>query len=389
MQCLLLRRRKLRTKIRDYHVPAGEHTGFRTHLKRRAVAQIRDLDRAAARRIADVRHAGDNAVQAHAHRRLGPVEPRIVDAGADDVLDSAPRHSFGNEASHQQPRDRRIPIGEVQLVGSTGIRVALRRVAHARDSSRRKLHALEPGIFEGPAVECRNRVGADPEPAMCPRLIESYYRGVGLDQVAQEVAVADLRESQLLFRAAETWQIVLRPSLNTHDILARSRRQRYRGNELSHGYVAPADREPVLVERLTIEERRAPKLQMIVEPGVLDLLRQSLDVDADVADQSGGGCAVGTRAVDLKGAAVDDPQTVRRAELVALGMATKIVVILENQHARPTRRTRAKEMCCRKATDPAAHDDQVVRLAEIGTRLRGRPFAQSVHGLERSRMTAA
>src|SRR5580700_1834602 len=124
----------------------------------------------------------------------------------------------------------------------------------------------------------------------------------------------------------------------------------------------------------------------MVELGVLDLPRQSLHVDADLADQAGGGRAVGSRAVNLECAAVDDLQTARYAELVALGMATEIIVVLKNQHARLTRRARAKEMGRRKAADPTAHDDQVICLAEIGTRLRDRTVEQGVRGLERTRM---
>src|SRR5579862_4670304 len=122
---------------------------------------------------------------------------------------------------------------------------------------------------------------------------------------------------------------------------------------------------------------------------MLDLSRQSLHVDADVADQAGRGRTVGTRAVYLERAAVNEPQAVRGAELVALGMATKVVVILQNENAWLPARASAKEMRRRKATDSAAHDDEIVCFPEIRTGLGDRTVAQSVNGFERSRVTAA
>jgi len=76
-------------------------------------------------------------------------------------------------------------------------------------------------------------------------------------------------------------------------------------------------------------------------------------------------------------------------ELVALGVAAEIIVVIENENAAIGRSLGAVEVRGGESADPGTHDDEIVLLTGIG-RLRQRlPVAQRMGRLEGAGMTAA
>ena len=97
----------------------------------------------------------------------------------------------------------------------------------------------------------------------------------------------------------------------------------------------------------------------------------------------------GPRAFDEQRAAVHQMHAAVDVELVALGVAAEVVVIVEYQHA-AARRAGAEEMRGCQSADAGADDDEVERLAGLGDRSVERTrIAQCVRCFERARVTAA
>ena len=101
--------------------------------------------------------------------------------------------------------------------------------------------------------------------------------------------------------------------------------------------------------------------------------------------------AVGPRAVDQQGAAVDQLETAVERKFVALGVTAEIVVVVENEDA-GVRMFCPIEMRCREPADAAAHDDEIVGFIRWLEIVRLRPeiaVAQAVRGFKCAGMTAA
>jgi hypothetical protein len=58
---------------------------------------------------------------------------------------------------------------------------------------------------------------------------------------------------------------------------------------------------------------------------------------------------------------------IAQLELVPLGVPAKIIVIIEQQDARPRRSPRPVKLRSRQSADPGTHDHQVVTLTGIDT----------------------
>ncbi len=93
-------------------------------------------------------------------------------------------------------------------------------------------------------------------------------------------------------------------------------------------------------------------------------------------------------AVDIHCAAVHQRQAAAQCELIALGMAAEIVVIIENENARRCVHG-AVEVCSGEPADATANDDEIVDLIRIGDLAALGPeitIAQTVSALEASGM---
>ena len=97
--------------------------------------------------------------------------------------------------------------------------------------------------------------------------------------------------------------------------------------------VAFAHHEAVDAERLAIEEHALMQAERFVERLVRARFVERLGVDSELAHEVGGDFAVGPRAFDGQRAAVHQMHAAVDVELVALGVAAEVVVIVEDQHA--------------------------------------------------------
>src|SRR5579872_5145899 len=89
--------------------------------------------------------------------------------------------------------------------------------------------------------------------------------------------------------------------------------------------------QAVFAKSLFVEECCLLELHRREELLVVILI-EALDVDAEFLQQSLGGRAVVCRSLDRLRAAVAEQQPVSRAKLVALRMAAKVIVIVEDEN---------------------------------------------------------
>ena len=89
------------------------------------------------------------------------------------------------------------------------------------------------------------------------------------------------------------------------------------------------------------------------------------DLDAEFFDQPLGRIAIGVRRGNAHRAAVADVCAPAVGELVALGVATEVVVVVEDEDLLIIAEGSSPEVCGRKPRDAAADDDQVVVLARV------------------------
>src|SRR5439155_24093701 len=94
---------------------------------------------------------------------------------------------------------------------------------------------------------------------------------------------------------------------------------------------AVARDEAVFAEMLLVEKHRGAEV-VLVGKHAGDELAVALYVDAEIGDQRFRGVAVRIRRRDAHRAAVADEGASAVAELVALRVAAKIVMIVENEH---------------------------------------------------------
>ena len=161
--------------------------------------------------------------------------------------------------------------------------------------------------------------------------------------------------------------------------IVRHRRHRVAG----HQRVAP--------EGFAREEHAAREpergIELALERGL-----EPRDVDAKVPQQGLGGIAVERfRRLQRFAAAVAEDQPVADAELVALGVTAKVVVIIEDEDARVGAGGTAIVIRCRKPADPATHDHEVVAFLDRQAFDRDRLVGEGhfMHGLERARVVPA
>ena len=225
---------------------------------------------------------------------------------------------------------------------------------------------------------------------MRARLIERYRRRVSLDDIAQVIAIAHAREPRLLLGRRHAGEIVGGPLLDALDVGTRSFRQWRAGKNVAPGCAFAHDHKFVGAESLAIEENAAGQSALGIEFFISTFLGQRNRIDSQGAQQSVRYGAVAARTVDCPGSAIHERQPAGELELVALGVAAYVVVIVENENAR-IRLPGAIKMCSREPADAAAYDDQIIVFAGRCDRPGARPetgLAQRMRGLEAARMAA-
>src|SRR5271166_4674611 len=108
--------RQLRTKIRDHHVPAGEHTVLGSGGVKPVHPRIDHLD--SYRRIDKYAVADRNgkAAEANAYGVIRAVESAVVDARGDHVFHRAAGNRLRDKAAYEEPGDAGVAIREVEFV---------------------------------------------------------------------------------------------------------------------------------------------------------------------------------------------------------------------------------------------------------------------------------
>jgi hypothetical protein len=138
-----------------------------------------------------------------------------------------------------------------------------------------------------------------------------------------------------------------------------------------------------------VEEHAGAHTALFVEFWMLSGLREFRDVDAEGAKQACGSRPIRSGAVDVQGTAVHEVQAVLEPVLIALGVAAKIIVVVEQQDARARRGPGSVEVRGGQAADAGADNDQIVFLTGVRRRRSAAAVAQRMGGLEGSRMAAA
>src|SRR4029077_17668484 len=108
----------------------------------------------------------------------------------------------GYERSHEEPRDRSIAVGEMEVVALRFL--ATNRVeVLARARSRIHAHRAEPRIAEAEGILRWHGIDADAEQPVWASLVERQHAGVKLPHLGEEVRIAHAREARLLLGLAE------------------------------------------------------------------------------------------------------------------------------------------------------------------------------------------
>src|SRR5262249_53587204 len=131
---------------------------------------------------------------------------------------------------------------------------------------------------DSPAIERRHGIDSYPVEPVRACLVERNDIGMRLGDVQQEILVADARQAILLGSRRQSWQVVDGHFLDALDIVLGRVRQRRPGEDLRPGLRWISYYEPILAERLSVEEHR--RLERGKELLVDALRRQRRRVDA-------------------------------------------------------------------------------------------------------------
>jgi hypothetical protein len=130
-------------------------------------------------------------------------------------------------------------------------------VTHIRRRTGLELEPAKARKVEGPDIERGHRIGPDAPLAMRTRLVDRNRRRIGLDDIAQEIAIAHARQARFLVRRRQSGEIVGLPLLDAHDVVARLVRQRRTGKNIAPRRAFARHHELVSAERLAVEENAA------------------------------------------------------------------------------------------------------------------------------------
>jgi hypothetical protein len=117
---------------------------------------------------------------------------------------------------------------------------------------------------------------------------------------------------------------------------------------------------------------------LAVKLRVLHLLTQRCHVDPQLLDESGRRGIVGARTVDLQRAAVQQQRSASELELVPLGVAAEVVMIVEYENADVPGSLRTIEVGGGQSTDASPHHHQVVTLPGVDAGVGRAPVAQGM-----------
>ncbi len=321
----------------------------------------------------------DGTVQPDPGRLAPAIQFAVVDLRRGDVLLRRARYGVWQEPADQESSDGRVAVREmhIALAGRLPSVMASRQVGEHAVGCRLEIHALKPWPSHLPREQRRQRVDTGHEAAGAGLLVEPEHLGVDLHEIEQEGRVAHRREAHLLFRRGEAGQIIGRARrLKPEQVVPSFRREWRPRQELAVEADAPGRRlhEAVLAPGLSIEEVRCAESHPSVQPTQLRIVRREpVQVDADVFEELPGGQVVALGRLDVQGAAVEYQRAAVVLELVPLGMAAEVVVIVEDEDPGGSADVFDEEVRGRQPADPTANHHEVVLFARVD-RIREVPF---------------
>src|ERR1700734_1645585 len=400
MQSLLLCLGKLGAQIRNHHVPACQHAPLGPHLTQLLASRIENLDLLGRGRRSDVACADYRAVQTKSQRSIFSIQAAVVDLRGDHIFRRVARHSLWNERPYKQASNRSVPVRKVKTIRTAG-GVTSRRITHVRCRTRLETHPLKSREAESPAVQCRLGVNADSPFSLCPPLIKRNHSGVRLHHFEQEVPIADLRKSCLLFCRTQTRHVVHFSLLYAHDVAPDLGGERRLVHEVRPGERSPhlafrpffvpatsrcAHHQPILPECLFIKEDSRIETQRSVELVVCISRLELWRINAELLQQTIGDRTVGRGAVDEESSTVQELPPAAQVKLVSLSMTSEVVVVLKNENASCLSGFLTKEISRGQPANSSPDNHQIVGFAALDGLACALPkgaVAQAVSNLER------
>ena len=236
---------------------------------------------------------------------------------------------------------------------------------------------MKAGITELASICRRNRVASKSEEAESSALEAVRHLLAAAAELGEIVAVARALENRELLLGGPAGERIARTVVERDELRLALVRDRKGGDELGQrlgiGETARnrvgrprrrlARHQRIASEGLAREEDAARQAERGVESSLKGAL-EARELDSEIVQQALRHFAVlGKGGIDRFAAAVADDQTPIDVELVALGMAAEIVVIVEDEDARGRAGAAIEPGRCQPA-DAAADHDQVVALLD-------------------------
>src|SRR5262249_12178441 len=241
-----------------------------------------------------------------------------------------------DQRAHEQAGERGVAVGEMIDIGLTRARAA------------RQAEAGEAGGSEIARVGGGHRVATEPEEAQRAALETVRRLLAQAADLGEIVAIAGALEERDLFLDSPAGKRIARGVVERDELRLAGVRDRKAGHafgewlgvgETAAGLVGAAGGrlardQHVAAEGLARKKGAARKPERGIEHA-LERGLEALNGDAEVAQQALGDLAViAVGRIDRFAAAVADHATAVERELVALGVATEIIVVVEHQDAR-------------------------------------------------------
>src|SRR5206468_7870339 len=124
------------------------------------------------------------------------------------------------------------------------------------------------------------------------------------------------------------------------------------------------DYQPVGAKSFPVEENIRCKSQ-----GTIKIFRHVLgvrrNIDAQFRDQGLGYCTVGSGTFDRKSSAISETELITYPKLISLGMATEVIVVVEDENPRFCSGDFAEIVSSGETTDSSSDHNQIVGFTGI------------------------
>src|SRR5262249_52336769 len=171
------------------------------------------------------------AVESNPDILLAPVERIVIEAGENDIVHGVPRRYAGHESAHQEPRNRRIAVGEMIDIGLVEFRIR---------ATGRQLEAGEARIACFHEIESRNCIAPQREEIQGTALETIGDLGVAAAVFEQVIAIAGFLQESDLCGGRPPREEILVSLIEPDELLLRGRGNRELGNELADRFGVPA-----------------------------------------------------------------------------------------------------------------------------------------------------